>query len=158
MSENQGNYERAKALNELIRLMSIFSRKTILEWLPNMCKQYDVTGEEVSILYELDMSANQSLKRLSQNLLAAPSNISVAIQHMVDQGLVVRQVDLLDRRKITLNLSEKGYQLLGHINEQLIHHFQRYLEKLPVQQSDVLHTANLVMLEVLRNILIKNEE
>jgi DNA-binding MarR family transcriptional regulator len=143
----------AETLNQMINMMTLFTRKTVLEWLPDISSQIGVSGEQLSIMLELNMAPNQNLKNLAQNLMAAPSNVSVAIQIMVEKGLVSRVTNPKDRRCVLLQLSSKGEKLFALAEEHLVIKYQEYLKTLSEKNQKNLAQANLQMLKVIENIL-----
>ena len=153
-SEKKELRVEAENINRLINIMTRFTRNTVLEWLPEIASIAGVTGEEFSIMFELRIAPNQNLKELAQNLMAAPPNVSVAVQSMVEQGLVERETDPGDRRKIRLRLSQEGERCYGVMEEEIIRRYQDYLLGLEEEMEKEFTRASNLMLAVMENMKV----
>ncbi len=143
----------AERLNTMINTLTLFTRRTTLEWLPEILSKTGITREEINIMFELSIEPNQSLKQLSRNIMASASNVSVLIQSMVEGGVVNRIADPKDRRRVLLSLSEKGQKLFYNVQEDLLERYQDYLRGLQDSDQEDLNQATLSMLMVMERLL-----
>ena len=155
-SKNKGDLRlEAEQVSMIINKMTLFTRRTLLSWLPEIIALTDVNGEQFSIMFELHIEPDQNLKTLAQNLMAAPPNISVAVQNMVEKGWITRITDPTDRRRILLRLSSEGERLFSVMEEEVINRYQEYLLDLPEEVQEELAQANQIMLSVISKIETK---
>lgn len=143
----------ARRINTMINDLSLFTRKTMLDWLPVLESQMGITAERFMVMFDLNMEPDRSLKELAQSLVISPSSLSVMINSMVEQGVVTRLTDPTDRRRVVLRLSEKGYELFQMADDQLVERFEAYLTQLPEKDRDDLNKASTLMLEVMERLL-----
>jgi DNA-binding MarR family transcriptional regulator len=145
--------QEAARLNTMINILTVFTRRTTLEWLPQIASIAGVTREQLSIMYELNIQPDQCLKNLSHNLMASPSNVSVMIQSMVEGGVVCRITDPKDRRRVLLRLSEDGEKLYATAEEDLVKRYHEYLINLSDADRKDLDYASQLMVQVMGRIL-----
>jgi DNA-binding MarR family transcriptional regulator len=146
----------AERLNYMTDALTIFSRRTTLKWLPEILSMTGIGREEITVMFELNIEPNQSLKQLSYRMMASSSNVSVLIQSMVEDGVVCRVIDPKDRRRILLSLSEKGQKLYNNAQEYLLDKYEDYLRDLKNSDRESLNEATLSMVEVMERILNLN--
>lgn len=148
-----GLNEQARNLNTMINELSLFTRKTWVEWMPEVTTMLGLTGERFMVLFELNMQPDMSLKELSGHLMVSPPSLSVMINSMVEQGLVTRIPDPQDRRRVLLRLSGRGVEQFHRTEEEMVGRFREYLAGLPEQDQQELGQATTLMLEVMARIL-----
>ena len=157
MNENMINKDNlrleAERLNTMINILTLFTRRTAVEWLPDISSITGVKAEQFSVMFELSIEPNQSLKQLSRNLMASAPNVSVMIQSMVEDGVVSRIADPTDRRRVLLRLGDKGEKLFSDVQEHLVERYQGYLRDLCDKDQKDLDHATLLMLMVMERIL-----
>ena len=144
---------QARQLNTMINELSLFTRKTWLEWMPEVTTMLGLTGERFMVLFELNMQPDLSLKELSGRLMVSPPSLSVMINSMVDQGLVTRVPDARDRRRVLLRISEKGTAQFLRMEEAMEGRFRDYLGELPAEDQKQLGEATVLILDVMARIL-----
>jgi DNA-binding MarR family transcriptional regulator len=145
--------EEARQLNKMINELSLFTRRTVLEWLPGIASQAGLTPERFMVMFELEMQPEISLKDLAKCLVVSPSSLSVMINAMVEQGIVTRVTDPADRRRIILHLSDVGREKLQHAENRLEEHFYEYLLSLSEKDRQDLDDASKTMMQVIERLL-----
>ena len=93
-----------------------------------MMAEFDLTTMEIGILLFLAESpACDTCRDIADNLLLAKSNVSTAVDRLVQKGLVAREPDQLDRRKVhlsllpaALTLVQKGYATQAALLQELL--------------------------------------
>lgn len=145
--------KEARRINTMINDLSLFTKKTMLLWLPELELQMGITAERFLVMFELNMEPDRNLKELAQSLVISPSSLSVMINSMVEQGVVTRLTDPDDRRRVVLRLSEKGNELFLAADEHLAEKFSEYLAQLPEKDRDDLNRVTTMMLDVMSRLL-----
>jgi DNA-binding MarR family transcriptional regulator len=152
MNEGQNNNERERhdghRVVELVNVLSLFTRRTMLSWLPELTEAMGITGDRFMVMFELELQPDSSLKDLAGSLMVSPSAMSVMVNSMVGQGLVTRVEDAADRRRVVLRLSGQGKQALRSLEEKLAGRFQQYLATLVAQDRRDFVDATEAMLKV----------
>lgn len=148
----------AEKMMELLNLLTLFSRKTLLEWLPSVTAEFGFSEERFMVLYELDLQPNSSLKDLARNLMVSSSSLSIMINALVEQELVERVTDPLDRRRVLLKLSHYGETMLGKANTYLVQCFQEYLKGLAPETRRELETAGDAMAVAVKHVMKESME
>jgi DNA-binding MarR family transcriptional regulator len=143
----------AARIMDLVNTLSLFTRTTMVRWIPELVNAVDLTGERYMVLFELGLLPDTSLKDLAEPLGVSPSALSVMVQSLVERDLVTRVPDPTDRRRVVLRLSEAGEQMLSSLENELIDRFQDYLQTLEPADRSELADASRAMLGVVRRIL-----
>lgn len=157
-AERESTREQARRLNEMINLLSLFTRRTMVEWLPKLESQMGITEQRFMVLWALNLESNISLKDLAQGLVVSPSSLSVMINAMVDQGYVTRTEDPNDRRRVLLGLTDHGAEDLAAAESYLENEFCRFIDGLDDSDRKDLTAATKDMLKVMKRIVMSAEE
>ncbi|MCB9786686.1 MAG: MarR family transcriptional regulator [Deltaproteobacteria bacterium] len=136
MDSQRPKGEAEHALQELRRLVHGIRRASYAAE-----RSSGVTGAQLFVLRELSLEPGTSLRRLSERTLTDPSSVSVIVARLVERGLVTRERDPTDRRKIALTLSTKGAQLLARAPEPYQTRLIGMLRSLPPSDLDVLRVV-----------------
>ena len=73
-------------------------------------EEFDLTMIEIGII--LFLAESPACRDIADNLLLAKSNVSTAVEHLVQKGLVGRKPDQADRRKVHLSLRPSARALV----------------------------------------------
>lgn len=146
-------HQQAERLTKMINMLTLFTRRTVLEWMPDIASSCGIKTEQFAIMLELKINPNQNLKNLSRSLIASASNVSVLIQAMVKDGLVIRVTDPEDRRRVLLKLSDQGYQLYSEIEKLIVNQYRNYLQSLAVVDQHDFDQGTKLMVLVLERLL-----
>ena len=76
-------------------------------------KRFDLTGPQLWALWELGRSGPCALKDLAERMKLDPSTVVGVVDRLVFKGLVVRNPDPGDRRRISLAPTAKGEEILA---------------------------------------------
>jgi len=96
----------------------------------------DVSLQRMGVLFILFYNKDQSLKDLAHYLGVSASNLSIMVESMVKEGLVKREQDQKDRRKIVLNLSDKGIDKFNKEKENLVKKITEWISDLSTEEKD----------------------
>src|SRR5262249_44477445 len=92
------------ALRRLVRALRLADRAAEA--------RFGVSAAQLFVLEQLAETPLRSLSEVAERTMTDASSVSVVVQKLTDQGLVVRSVDPKDARRSTLRLSAAGRRLL----------------------------------------------
>ena len=143
----------ARTLMELLNVLSLFSRRTIIEWLPEHVAERGLTSERFMVMFELMLQPDSSLKQLASSMGVSPSSMSVMVNSMVEAGHVARVTDAEDRRRVVLRLTQSGEVELAAAESYLVERYREYLDALPDDDRKALTAISTEMLAVVGKIM-----
>lgn len=77
--------------------------------------QFDLTPGQVYMLYMIAKKSTCTMSCLAQELEVAPSAITVMLDRLSEQKLVLRKRDQKDRRVVLVELTSTGEEKLNHV-------------------------------------------
>ena len=154
-NEKSSIKDQAKQLMQLISTLSLFARVTMNDWLPGVLADLQLTEERYMAMFELKLQPDMSLKQLAQCAMASPSNLSVMVNAMVEQGLVCRVPDPEDRRRVLLRLSDLGEKVFTEVEQLSLVKYQEFLERLDREDRQELAAVSSAMIGISEKILGK---
>ena len=87
-------------------------------------EEFDLTMIEIGIiLFLAESPACDTCRDIADNLLLAKSNVSTAVEHLVQKGLVGRKPDQADRRPSARALVRKGQSARDTLLQELMSGF-----------------------------------
>jgi DNA-binding MarR family transcriptional regulator len=92
------------SIRRLVRILRVSDRQAQSE--------LGVSGAQLFVLTELGKTPSMSLNDLASRTLTDQSSVSVVVTRLVDAGLVTRDRDDRDARRLVLNLTRAGRALL----------------------------------------------
>jgi DNA-binding MarR family transcriptional regulator len=92
------------SIRRLVRMLRVSDRQAQVE--------LGVSGAQLFVLCELGRTPSLSLNDLAARTLTDQSSVSVVVTRLVDAGLITRDRDLRDARRLVLNLTRSGRALL----------------------------------------------
>ncbi|TVR65711.1 MAG: MarR family transcriptional regulator [Spirochaetaceae bacterium] len=150
--------EEAQVIIETINTLTLFTRKTLLRWMPELVSELGITGERYMVLFELALQPDMSLKGLADNLLTSPPTMSVMVNALVEQDLVTRIPDPEDRRRVVLRLSENGERELARAEAALLERYRNYLGELSREDQKTFVSSSRELLTVVRRIMERDRQ
>jgi MarR family transcriptional regulator, organic hydroperoxide resistance regulator len=112
-----------RALRRIIRAVDIHSRK--------LNNDFHITAPQMICLYQLVKSGQMTQSELSEQVNMGLSTINGIIDRLEKKGLVTRQRDEHDRRKVIVNATETGKKMTISAPELLQDHLSDGLRQLP---------------------------
>jgi DNA-binding MarR family transcriptional regulator len=94
------------SIRRLVRMLRVSDRQAQAE--------LGVSGAQLFVLSELGKTPALSLNDLAARTLTDQSSVSVVVTRLVEAGLVTRDRDARDARRLVLNLTRSGRALLQH--------------------------------------------
>jgi len=104
MSENTDSARILDAIRRLVRHLRLADRAAQSE--------LGISGAQLFVLAELGKTAALSLNDLAARTRTDQSSVSVVVSRLVDAGLVTRERDARDARRLVLNLTKNGRAML----------------------------------------------
>src|SRR5436309_9052781 len=92
------------AIRRLVRHLRIADRAAQTE--------LGISGAQLFVLLELGKTASLSLNDLAARTRTDQSSVSVVVSRLVEAGLVTRERDARDARRLVLNLTKNGRAVL----------------------------------------------
>lgn len=87
--------------------------KALEEYSRSVERRFELTGPQLWALWELGRTGPLALKDLAAQMHLESSTVVGVVDRLVTKGLVVRNPDAADRRRISLALTEKGSEILA---------------------------------------------
>lgn len=120
-------------VNELLEL-GYKLREVMFKLNPTIFKS-ELTLTQLFALQYICHQPNITLKELAEKLLIAQSSASELVDRLVKLRYVDRNISSLDRRRITLNLSQKGKKFIEQHIEENKQLFKKLISKLSYQEQ-----------------------
>ncbi len=86
--------------------------KALHDYSTQVEKRFGLTGPQLWALWELSRAGTLSLKALSKRMHLEPSTVTGVVERLHKRGLLVRDPDPEDRRRVVLSLTDEGSHLL----------------------------------------------
>ena len=112
-------------------------------------KRFDLTGPQLWALWELGRSGPSALKDLAERMKLDSSTVVGVVDRLVAKGLVVRNPDPDDRRRISLTPTAKGEDILAAAPHPAQGHLLVGLENMDRKRVIHLHEALGILVGVL---------
>ncbi len=123
--------------------------KALEEYSRSVEKHFDLTGPQLWALWELGRSGPLALKDLAARMHLESSTVTGVVDRLVGKGLVARNPDSSDRRRISMVPTEKGAQILAEAPHPAQGHLLVGLESMEPAKVVNIHEALLTLEAVL---------
>jgi DNA-binding MarR family transcriptional regulator len=97
----------------------------------------DVSAVQLRALTVLSGMPGSKLGRLAESMDVALSTASRLVERLVSAGLVDRRTSQVNRREVTLQLTEHGSRTLSRYDALRLEGIRRVLDQLPADERDV---------------------
>jgi len=115
--------------------------KALEEYSRSVERRFDLTGPQLWALWELGRNGPLSLKDLAARMHLESSTVVGVVDRLVAKGLVIRNPDADDRRRISLAPTSKGEEILAAAPHPAQGHLLAGLESMDRQRVENLHEA-----------------
>lgn len=122
-----------KSLRRIIRAVDLYSRKLVT--------QTGLSGPQLICLRQLATEGAMQTSHLAEAVNLSPATVCGILSRLEQRGLVVRQRDADDRRRVLVSLSEGGQDTVDTAPPVLHDSFLFKLRALPVRQQEQIHTT-----------------
>ncbi len=126
-----------------IHLFEKFTRDILKEFKPETEKRFN--RSEVELLTVLAKEKGKPFRHYGKRVKLEKGSFTYLVDLLVEKGLVLKIIDQFDRRKKTLDLTEKGNKMVEDVNRQ----FVEYIEK----KFEVFNEEDLKSLDLAFNII-----
>jgi DNA-binding MarR family transcriptional regulator len=127
------NRKRVQAFRKVLRRFERIHRILVED--RDCCR--GLTIAQCHPLLEIDELGRTSLGDLASRLDLDPSTLSRTVENLVRQGLVQREPDSSDRRRVVLTLTAEGKRLVDDINAENDRFYDGILDRLPAERRDI---------------------
>jgi MarR family transcriptional regulator, organic hydroperoxide resistance regulator len=100
---------------------------------PDVWLALNLTIAQLKSLFFINFEGQTNFKNLAVALGVTPPNVTGIIDRLVEQDLVSRESNQLNRREQRLKLTTKGVNLIGKLKERLMFRHSILLEKLDIE-------------------------
>lgn len=104
-------------LTECVNFLLTTAQNNVFKIMKHNLSQFDVTPAQYAVLYCLWTEGATTPKEISERLKLEGSTVSGILERMERKELIVRHIDVDDRRYIQVELTEKGKSLEGPVLE-----------------------------------------
>ncbi|MGA9638666.1 MarR family winged helix-turn-helix transcriptional regulator [Flavobacterium sp.] len=138
-------------LNDSTRVILniMYTEKLIVEQFSEILKPYDLSGEQYNVLRILrgqkGIPANMCI--IQERMIAKTSNTTRLVDKLLLKELVTRKVCPDNRRKIEVQITQKGLDVLAELDSKVVEHENVFAKKLTSEELKLLNE----LLEKYRN-------
>ncbi|RTY91807.1 MarR family winged helix-turn-helix transcriptional regulator [Flavobacterium sp. GT3R68] len=126
-----------------------YTQNMIADKFNDLLKPYDLSGEQFNVLRILrgqhGQPANMCL--IQERMLARTSNTTRLVDKLLLKEYVTREVCPENRRKMEVQITEKGLKLLEELDPKVVEHELSFSRNLNPEELEILNT----LLEKFRN-------
>ena len=108
-----------------------------------------VTMTQCHALVEIGRAGNISLNELADLLNLENSTMSRTVNNLVNSDIAKRDIDPLDRRYVTIALTENGTEIFKGIEERMDAYFEEVLHTIPDEKKEQVIESLTILLEAL---------
>lgn len=76
-------------------------------------RRQGLTPSRLGVLVALHERGTLTPKELAKSIMRSPGNLTLVLDNMVRDGLIKRETDTKDRRRVAITLSESGRKIAG---------------------------------------------
>jgi len=149
------NNENLDTVVELLTRLPLIMHKRILRDVFKVVRGHlgmDVTPHHIMIMKVLQESGTMHSSEIGESIMIAKPQITHSIDKLIGLGLVERQHDLKDRRKINISLTEKGKTTVEKLDLLLKNSIKTRLSSLQKGELEKLADSLRTMAEILTKI------
>jgi DNA-binding MarR family transcriptional regulator len=138
--------ESKKRLIQDINLMGLFWSQTRLDcWI-----DLDLTMSQLKSLFYIEVQSNICIMDLSRVLKMAQPNVTSLVDSLVKEGLVSREENPEDRRRMLLKTTSKGKKLIADLQNSITSEMSDYLVQLSLEQLQAIADGFRPLIQIMR--------
>ncbi len=132
----KGTEEEVRALDAFIKLTR--AAESINNRLSPLLNEWNLSISQFGVLEVLYHLGAMNLGELGQKLLKSGGNITMVVDNLEKRNLLIRRRNKADRRYVSVELTEKGRQLIGSIFPKHVRNIVNEMNPLkPEEQKDL---------------------
>ena len=128
---SEAEEEVLRSLRRIIRAVNLYSRK--------LFTQTGLSGPQLICMHELARSGPMQTSHLARTLNLSSATVCGIVNRLEERGLVVRERQKTDRRRVLVSLSEAGVDTVNNAPPALHDSFLFKLRALPARQQSEIH-------------------
>lgn len=98
-------HEVIMALRRIIRAIELHSHR--------LAKQFGLTGPQLLVLTEIAGGSALTSGEVARRVHLSQATVTIIVDRLVERGVVIRARDEVDKRRVSLSVTEKAQSLLG---------------------------------------------
>lgn len=114
----------------------IYTQSVIGESFSEILKPYDLSGEQYNVLRILrgQKGASVNMFVIQERMIAKTSNTTRLVDKLLLKDLVTREVCPENRRKMDINITQKGLDVLAELDPKVVAHEQKFTDNLSASE------------------------
>jgi DNA-binding MarR family transcriptional regulator len=126
--------------------MGLFWSQTRLDcWI-----DLDLTMSQLKSLFYIEVQSNICIMDLSRVLKMAQPNVTSLVDSLVKEGLVSREENPEDRRRMLLKTTSKGKKLIADLQNSITSEMSDYLVQLSLEQLQAIADGFRPLIQIMR--------
>jgi len=125
--------DKKEIINEIVESQRKMSQ-IIIPYAIESWRELDVPLAQLKSLLIITCKGETNFSTLAQDLRVTPGDVTGIIERLVEQGLVTRKPSPEDRRKVWLQATDKGRDLLANLMESQTRHMVQILEYMSLEE------------------------
>jgi DNA-binding MarR family transcriptional regulator len=128
----------------------------MLTFLPIMLKKLtknylniNITKQQFELLYKISTNNKKTMSYYSKEMLISKPNLTIIVDKLINEELIIRSFNPKDRRVIYLEITEKGSQYLNEyknkIREEVIKKFSSLDEENVKKFNEIIEEFKIIM-------------
>jgi len=101
-----------------------------------LARQFGISVGELQCLQMFD-EPQQAIKELTKRLGLSSSRVSRILDRLEDNGIIIRNIDLKDRRSILVTLTAKGSDLAQKVKARIFQISEPALQEMPSESHEI---------------------
>ncbi len=138
-------------INLLPRLFKRMHEKARIAGDPKPTVEY--TTAQINTLNAIASKNEWRMSDLSERLRVSAGSLTTMVNRLIDAGLVTRTRSELDRRVVTVKVTEKGQDLIDASRKRVMRNLQAVLAELPPEDHSKLNEALETVVSILNKIV-----
>ncbi|WP_201769271.1 MarR family winged helix-turn-helix transcriptional regulator [Fervidicella metallireducens] len=139
ISDNCCVDEVGEMVQKLVRVFQLFERDQI--------KIYGFTSSQCYSLIEILKADRLTMNELSDKMNLDSSTMTRIIDKLVRDGLIKRDKDEEDRRKVLVMLTDRGKEVANMLNDSVNEYYKKIISNIPTGRIDEVLNAVSVLLK-----------
>lgn len=123
--------------------------KAVEDYSVTVEKRFNLTGPQLWALWEIGQHGPCALKDLAARMHLDPSTVVGVVDRLVVKGLLVRNPDPADRRRVSLAATKAGEEIVRSAPHPAQGHLLAGLEALDLTRVEELHESLVTLVRVL---------
>lgn len=130
--------EVGEMIQKLVRVFQLFERDQI--------KIYGFTSSQCYTLLEIYKAESLSMNELSEKMNLNSSTITRVLDNLVRDKYIARSKSESDKRIVTVNLTEKGYDAVIKLDKTVKEYYKKIIDNIPKGEVDnVLNSVSILL-------------